>query len=82
MGTVRDPPPFRRGKFVGQPIPRFEDRRFITGCGRYTDDIKLDEATAMALEGAAGLCAWRKFDFGYALSSTHSARLGMTMPRG
>jgi hypothetical protein len=57
MGTVRDPPPFRRGQFVAQPIPRFEDRRFITGRGRYTDDIKLDEAAAMAFEGAAGLRA-------------------------
>ena len=44
MGTVRDPPPFRRGRFVGQPIPRFEDRRFITGRGRYADDMKLDGA--------------------------------------
>lgn len=29
----------RPGRFVGQPIPRFEDLRFITGRGRYTDDI-------------------------------------------
>ena len=25
--------------FIGQPLPRFEDRRFVTGQGRYTDDI-------------------------------------------
>ena len=25
--------------FVGQPLPRFEDRRFVTGQGCYTDDI-------------------------------------------
>ena len=29
----------RPGRFVGQAIPRFEDLRFITGRGRYTDDI-------------------------------------------
>ena len=29
----------RPGRFVGQPIPRFEDLRFITGRARYTDDI-------------------------------------------
>jgi carbon-monoxide dehydrogenase large subunit len=34
----------QRGKFVGQSIPRFEDLRFITGRGRYTDDIKIDGA--------------------------------------
>ena len=25
--------------YVGQPLPRFEDRRFVTGEGRYTDDL-------------------------------------------
>ena len=28
------------GKFgMGQPIKRVEDRRFLTGMGKYTDDI-------------------------------------------
>ena len=27
---------------VGQPVRRFEDQTLITGKGRYTDDIKLD----------------------------------------
>jgi carbon-monoxide dehydrogenase large subunit len=26
---------------IGQPIPRLEDRRLVTGNGRYTDDIKV-----------------------------------------
>ena len=25
--------------YIGQPLPRFEDRRFVTGEGRYTDDL-------------------------------------------
>jgi len=28
--------------YVGQPIPRVEDRRFLTGAGRYSDDIRLE----------------------------------------
>ncbi len=28
-------------KGIGQPVPRKEDRRFVTGRGRYTDDIEL-----------------------------------------
>jgi carbon-monoxide dehydrogenase large subunit len=27
---------------IGQPIPRLEDRRFVTGNGNYTDDIQVD----------------------------------------
>ena len=27
--------------FVGKPLPRFEDRRFLTGAGRYTADFDL-----------------------------------------
>ena len=34
----------RPGRLVGQPIPRFEDLRFITGRGRYTDDIAVTGA--------------------------------------
>ncbi len=29
------------GKFIGEAVRRVEDRRFITGKGKYTDDIKL-----------------------------------------
>jgi len=29
------------GGYVGRPIPRVEDRRLITGAGRYTDDFAL-----------------------------------------
>jgi aerobic carbon-monoxide dehydrogenase large subunit len=30
------------GQFgIGQPVRRSEDKRFITGAGRYTDDITL-----------------------------------------
>jgi carbon-monoxide dehydrogenase large subunit len=28
-------------RFIGKPIPRLEDQRFITGTGRYTNDIAL-----------------------------------------
>ncbi|MBU1822510.1 MAG: xanthine dehydrogenase family protein molybdopterin-binding subunit, partial [Bacteroidetes bacterium] len=28
-------------KYIGQSVKRIEDKRFITGKGRYTDDIKL-----------------------------------------
>jgi len=27
--------------FIGKPIKRVEDKRFLTGQGKYTDDIKL-----------------------------------------
>ncbi|MDR3101027.1 MAG: xanthine dehydrogenase family protein molybdopterin-binding subunit, partial [Paraburkholderia sp.] len=27
---------------IGQPLPRVEDRRFVTGNGQYTDDLRLD----------------------------------------
>jgi carbon-monoxide dehydrogenase large subunit len=27
---------------IGQPIPRVEDQRFVTGNGQYTDDIRVD----------------------------------------
>ncbi len=34
------------GKFsTGQPVRRKEDQRFITGSGRYTDDVTLDRQT-------------------------------------
>jgi len=31
-------------RHVGQPVPRFEDLRFITGRGRYTDDAPIEGA--------------------------------------
>jgi len=27
---------------IGQPIPRLEDRRFVTGNGQYTDDLRVE----------------------------------------
>ena len=27
---------------IGQPIPRVEDRRFVTGNGQYTDDLRVE----------------------------------------
>jgi aerobic carbon-monoxide dehydrogenase large subunit len=32
---------FRR--YIGQPMPRFEDIRLVRGAGRYTDDLSLDD---------------------------------------
>jgi carbon-monoxide dehydrogenase large subunit len=29
-------------RYVGRPIPRVEDHRFLTGGGRYTDDVRLE----------------------------------------
>ena len=37
-----------RRRLVGQPIPRLEDLRFITGRGRYTDDIAVAGAAHAA----------------------------------
>ena len=28
--------------YVGRPLPRFEDRRLVRGCGRFTDDFNFD----------------------------------------
>ncbi|RME67704.1 MAG: xanthine dehydrogenase family protein molybdopterin-binding subunit, partial [Alphaproteobacteria bacterium] len=33
----------------GQPAPRVEDKRFVTGAGRYVDDIKLPNMAYLAL---------------------------------
>lgn len=27
---------------IGQPLPRLEDRRFVTGNGQYTDDLQVE----------------------------------------
>src|SRR5438105_1688675 len=29
------------GRWIGQPLPRFEDLRLVRGAGRYTDDVSL-----------------------------------------
>ena len=43
-----DTPAGRRAPFIGRPMPRLEDRRLITGQGRYTDDFSYpDEAHAV-----------------------------------
>ena len=34
---------------IGQSVKRVEDQRFITGKGRYTDDIALPNSTFAAL---------------------------------
>jgi carbon-monoxide dehydrogenase large subunit len=34
-----------RGRYIGRPLPRFEDLRFIRGGGRYTDDIAMPGQT-------------------------------------
>lgn len=36
------------GHYVGQPIKRVEDRRFLTGKGRYVGDIKAPDAAHLA----------------------------------
>src|ERR1700721_3797426 len=33
------------GPFIGRPLPRFEDLRFVRGAGRFTDDIALPGQT-------------------------------------
>ena len=32
-----------QGRYIGRPMPRFEDLRLVRGAGRFTDDITLDE---------------------------------------
>ena len=32
----------RRQAYIGRPLPRFEDRRLVTGRGRFTDDFSFD----------------------------------------
>jgi len=34
--------------FIGKPIRRVEDRRFLTGKGRYVDDVKVPDCTYAA----------------------------------
>jgi carbon-monoxide dehydrogenase large subunit len=34
--------PGGRRPYIGRPLPRFEDRRLVSGRGRFTDDVALD----------------------------------------
>ena len=34
-----------RQGFIGQPVKRKEDQRFLTGRGQYTDDLRLEGQT-------------------------------------
>lgn len=34
---------------IGDPVPRFEDARLLTGHGRYTDDVKLDRQSYLCV---------------------------------
>src|SRR3954453_19325840 len=34
--------------FIGQPLPRLEDVRLLTGSGRYTDDVHFENETYAA----------------------------------
>ena len=36
---------------IGQAVKRVEDKRFITGRGKYTDDIELPIADGLLLAG-------------------------------
>ena len=48
---------------IGQPVRRSEDRRFLTGTGRYTDDISLpDQAYAYVLRSPHAHAALRGID--------------------
>src|SRR6476646_7649469 len=48
---------------VGQPVKRFEDQTLITGKGRYTDDLRFDNAAqAYVLRARVGHANIRKVD--------------------
>jgi carbon-monoxide dehydrogenase large subunit len=38
---MSDQAAFRRGPFIGRPMPRFEDLRLVRGAGSYTDDVSV-----------------------------------------
>jgi carbon-monoxide dehydrogenase large subunit len=40
--VLRNP---QRGRFIGRPLPRFEDLRLVRGAGRYTDDVSAPQQT-------------------------------------
>jgi aerobic carbon-monoxide dehydrogenase large subunit len=41
--------PQRPYRFIGKPLPRKEDRRLVTGKGRFTDDFNLDDQAYAAM---------------------------------
>ncbi|MGN6319656.1 xanthine dehydrogenase family protein molybdopterin-binding subunit [Trinickia sp.] len=48
---------------IGQPLPRLEDRRFVTGNGRYTDDLHVEgQAYAAFLRSPHAHAALRSVD--------------------
>lgn len=48
---------------IGQPLPRLEDRRFVTGNGRYTDDLHVEgQAYAAFLRSPHAHAALRAVD--------------------
>src|SRR5215813_8006416 len=48
---------------LGQPVRRFEDQTLVTGKGRYTDDIKLEQmAQAFVLRSQVAHAKIRKID--------------------
>jgi carbon-monoxide dehydrogenase large subunit len=48
---------------VGQPVRRFEDQTLVTGKGRYTDDIRFENAAhAYVLRARVGHANIRKID--------------------
>ena len=42
---------------IGQPATRKEDRRFLTGQGRFVGDIDLPKPRTLATMGSAGFAA-------------------------
>lgn len=46
---VHFPARVQPGRFIGQSIPRLEDRRFVVGAGRYTDDFAVPGALNAAI---------------------------------
>ncbi len=51
------------GRYVGQRIPRWEDRRFVQGRGRYLDDLRLPEQVEVAFVRSPHAHAWiRRID--------------------
>lgn len=46
------------GRYVGQRIPRWEDRRFVEGRGRYLDDLNLPDQVEVAFVRSPHAHAW------------------------
>jgi len=49
------------GKLMGASVKRVEDQRFITGKGRYTDDIKLPGMTFATIVRSPFAHAYQKY---------------------